>query len=271
MAYVVDSTELQSFVQLFSNIHEELNYSIRTSDGAHFEYSKFDDVIGFHNSPLRQIDELSVEIPYSTRKETTDPETKIVRSEIYHPEPRAKITFRRPKYNGQATLEYSVSGDDPQAVSYYFDELENRGNGLRLSKPYSLIAFADIGMIVSIAVAGLSLTLLLAWSFSSVVNSSSSSAESSATTSFPFSVAFQAALILITVVIIWIVSIVLIGVIVGRIKTYLFPAVEFAIGAGTKRREQRQLWRNILFVVVLLGLIVSILGSFLFSRIIPSV
>jgi hypothetical protein len=120
IAFLLDEHSLKRIDSVLKQeVSEEIKYALSCSDGSSFEFSSVEDVLNIPNTKERQINSISINIPW-------------------HQEPQVRMKFRAEGYT--SPIEYEITGGEKD-VFYLSDKLDECISSLR--QWYSTIAFID--------------------------------------------------------------------------------------------------------------------------------
>lgn len=209
---------LSRFVTNLQKINSEVKMLVQTSDGSVNEFSEYEDVLGLPNSVSSEIQSLAIK---ASKKNSI-----LVSIVINSPSKMA--------WDGKSVV-ISISGECKNEVSTLYQEMLSILESYKRSCFYSLPAQLPYWGGTTIVVM---ISYLIVW----ILVGAYTDTDSAKVLGVSETVYF-----------------VLIGVLLAllyfaitKLYSYLFPAVEFLIGAGRRRHKDRETARKILSAIVLL-------------------
>jgi len=238
IAYHIDETALRRLHDLLAKLGSNIRYEFVTKDNATLKYENLDDLLSFPNTVKHQIEKLTIDNAFHiTVKEELAPLTE-------GQKPHTIETLKKIDTHGFIRFDTSriqnvqliVMGNDPKEVFYYFDEIEKKIEMMRRSRLYSFAAFLNLGLTISVVVAGYWLIYIFNhWPKTSI-----------------FDAPFQTLLLSCTVLLLPMTLYAIIYSIFLNLLDYLqnaiFPVATFAIGDGIKRDQRADFFRTAVLV-----------------------
>ncbi len=236
-AYMVDEDSLRRLDRLlneevlseaepsptYEDAPREFTYQVYFSDGSNLRTYSLDEVVDLPNSRDRRITSIAVSEPFWLH------------------DLRVHISFRQ--YSSIAAVEYEVAGEASKAL-HLADRLDQHLSAVR--QWYTPLIRVNEFKVLSILMFLFALAYLAFFVYAMNTEGITTIPPAIATFSFLGPVAIM-----------------VIGAVFLWLRRKLFPVATFAIGQGVARNKNLNYWRNVLGIVVVLGLILNVVAGLL--------